>query len=57
MHSKRKTLNLVAAFNCILPNSPCFCAKKYSTLGVGPYESLPTGFQNWKKRGSVSFVF
>ena len=55
MHSKLKTLNLIAAFNCFLQNSSC--PKKYSTLGVGPYESLPAVVQNWKKRCSISFLF
>ena len=47
MHSKLKTLNLIAAFNCLLPNFVLFCPKKYSTLGVGLYESLP----NLEKEG------
>ena len=34
MHSKLKTLNLIAAFNCFLQNSSCFVRRSTALLGL-----------------------
>lgn len=56
MHSKLKTLNLIAAFNCLLQNSSCFVRRSTALLGLVPMRACLRAFKIGK-RGVLSLSY
>ena len=56
MHSKLKTLNLIAAFNCLLQSSSCFVRRSVALLGLVPMRACLRGLKIGK-RGVLSLSY
>ena len=56
MHSKLKTLNLIAAFNCLLQNSSCFVLRSTALLGLVSMRACLRAFKIGK-RGVLFAIF